>query len=149
MHLLGFTAKRLNVCRTLGPTACSKMLSDKHVWKRCRKEKKSMIVPRQPWTCSHLIYTRNAYRSLPGNQDVFSVLISSICIHRNPGEWLITFMYSSETLWTLFYSLGFTAQRLKLKVLIHTHSQVHMTPNTSLQMCDLPICTVDVFNHEF
>ena len=34
-YLLGFTAQRLKVCRTLGPTACSKMVTEK----RCRMEK--------------------------------------------------------------------------------------------------------------
>ena len=55
--LLGFKAQRLKVCRTQGPRACLRMLTEKHVWKRCRKEKKSMIAPRQPRTCSHLIYS--------------------------------------------------------------------------------------------
>ena len=28
----------------------------------------------------------NAYRSLPGDQDIFSLLFSCICIHRNPRK---------------------------------------------------------------
>ena len=32
------------------------------------------------------------HRSLPGNQDVFSLLISCSCIHKNPGKWLIIFI---------------------------------------------------------
>jgi len=41
------------------------------------------------WTTSNLQpynLRLNAYRSLPGGQDVFSLLISSACIHRNPGK---------------------------------------------------------------
>ena len=42
-----------------------------------------MIAPRQ----MQLSYLRsNACGSLPGDQDVLSLLISSTCIHRNPGE---------------------------------------------------------------
>ena len=34
----------------------------------------------------------NAYRSLPGDQDIFSLLFSCIYIHRNPRKWLIIFI---------------------------------------------------------
>ena len=40
----------------------------------------------------------NAYRSLPGDRDIFSLLFSYIYIHRNPRKWLIIFKYF---LWNL------------------------------------------------
>ena len=58
---------------------------------------KSMIASGQPWTCSHPILRSDVYRSLSGNQDVFSMLISCICIHRNPGEWLIIWSVRQST----------------------------------------------------
>jgi len=51
------------VCRTPGPTACSrtKMVQlDKVCLKVSRKEKNSMTGPRQPRTCSHLINKNTA-----------------------------------------------------------------------------------------
>jgi len=62
------------------------MLTENMFEKVAEKRKKSMIAPRQPQTCSHPIYARTLYRSLPDNHDVFSQLISCTCIHRNPGE---------------------------------------------------------------
>ena len=40
----------------------------------------------------------NAYRSLPGDQDIFSLFFSYIYIHRNPRKWLIILKYF---LWNL------------------------------------------------
>jgi len=91
-YLLGFTAQRLKVCRTLGPTAFLKILTEKHAWKRCRKEKKSMIAPRQPQTCSHPIYARMLTGVCQAIRMFSPCFFSCTCIHRNPGEWLITLM---------------------------------------------------------
>ena len=33
----------------------------------------------------------NPYKSLPGDQDIFSLLFSCLYIHRNPRKWLISF----------------------------------------------------------
>ena len=54
MDIILFTrlySSRVKVCRTLDPTACSKMLSEK----ACLRKKKN---PRLPFTYSHPIYTR-------------------------------------------------------------------------------------------
>jgi len=44
------TAQRLKVYRTLGPTACLKMLTEKTCLKKMHEGEKSMIAPRQPQT---------------------------------------------------------------------------------------------------
>jgi len=49
------------------------MLTEKHVWKRCKKEKNHDCIQ----TASNLPTSKlqsNTYRSLPGDQDVFSLL---------------------------------------------------------------------------
>ena len=65
-----------------------------YVWKVTDRRK-------NPWCTSHLQPSNlrsNAYRSLPGDQDIFSLLFSCIYIHRNPRKWLIIFKYF---LWNL------------------------------------------------
>ena len=63
-----------------------------YVWKVADRRK-------NPWctkTASNLQPSNlrwNAYRSLPGDQDIFSLLFSCIYIHRNPRKWLIIFKY--------------------------------------------------------
>jgi len=49
-------AQRLKICRTPGPIACLKMLTEKNIEKDAGR-RKSMIAPRQPQTCTHPIYT--------------------------------------------------------------------------------------------
>ena len=55
-----FSISRLKVFRTLvlSSTAYLKTFSDKHVWKKCKREKIFVIAHGQPWTCSHPIYIR-------------------------------------------------------------------------------------------
>jgi len=57
-YLLGFTAQRLKICRTLAPTACSKMSSKKMFEKVAGRRKKSTIALKQPRAHSHLSYTQ-------------------------------------------------------------------------------------------
>ena len=63
-----------------------------YVWKVTDRRK-------NPWctrTASNLQPSdlrSNAYRSLPGDQDIFSLLFSYIYIHRNPRKWLIILKY--------------------------------------------------------
>ena len=57
----------------------------------------------------------NAYRSLPGDQDIFSLLFSCIYIHRNPRKWLIILkLLLVEPNGHCFIYYGFTAQVLKV-----------------------------------
>jgi len=54
-------------------------VTEKMLEKEAGKRKKSMIAHRQPQTCMQPFdLCSGAYRSLPGNQDVFSLLISYI-----------------------------------------------------------------------
>jgi len=85
----------LKVCRTPGPTACLKMLS-KVCLESWRRRKKSMTGPRQPWTCSHPIYTK--LPELVRITLAISVLISSISateyLHNIYPTWWIVFLHT-------------------------------------------------------
>ena len=70
----------LKACRTPGPTALKTLSLGQYVWK-IEYSRKS---PRCTKTASNLQLSDlhlNAYKSLPGDQDIFSLLFSCIYIH--------------------------------------------------------------------
>jgi len=66
------SAQVLKICRTPGLTACLKIYIHRCVWK---VKERTMTGPRQPWTCSHLIYAQTLTEVY---QLAFSLLFSFI-----------------------------------------------------------------------
>ena len=87
IYLLGLTAQGLKVCWTPSLTACLKMFTENMFEKDARRRKKIHDCTQTASKLQPSDLHSNAYRSLLGNQDIFSLLISCIVYHNSQGSY--------------------------------------------------------------